>query len=629
MPCAAWILWSAACVFLGWTLSWAGLLGGSGYAVGFALLGAAAGLLLRQGRGVRLPVRWRRFRRPLPGLFALLALLAVAGGLLNHPTNYDALCYRIPRLFHWLSEGGWHWVETFNLRMNIATAGADWLFFPFFLTTGSDRLFFLPSLISFLLLPGLVFSVLQGLGVARRVAWLAMWLIPGAFCFVFQAGGVGNDLIGAVYLLAALHFALKARRTRSAGSAWLSLLAVALCTGVKVTNLPMVLPWAVVFLPCVPLLFSRALASAGAVVAAGVVSFVPTAFLNHLHAGHWGGDPEDSYQVRVRQPVAGVLGNGIQLAAQACETPVQPWAGRLTAFFNEGLPSGVREFVVAGFPRFKPCVGEMPQEENSGLGAAVSLVCVGLLLVFPQALFARVRRLSWRGVFSHPGFQVGGAAWIAFLCYAATLGSESAPRLLAPYYVPVLIPFLLPWTGWGCFGGRRGILLAVLLPLSAVPGLLLSPSRPIVPMGWISAELSRRFPESAFLRRTALVYEVYSHRHDALAPLRKHLKDSDAVVGAVLGIDASDLALWRPWGSRRVVHLLEHDLASPSFRARRIPVVVVLLAPGSGLADDPSLAALKASLVLSGGELVALERFPIKASEGDRSWAVARFPVPP
>ena len=56
-----------------------------------------------------------------------------------------------------------------------------------------------------------MFSVFTRLGVRRRVAWSWMWLVPTGYCFLLQAGSIGNDLFGAPFALAAVDFALRAK----------------------------------------------------------------------------------------------------------------------------------------------------------------------------------------------------------------------------------------------------------------------------------------------------------------------------------------------------------------------------------------------------------------------------------
>ena len=180
----AWIVASAWLCAGGWVLSWLGQLNRGGYAV-FLLAGLGAwyvsggGGLRRAGRfteGVKATKRrvwrWRkRFRRLLPMAFLLLASLAAVGGMLYEPNNGDGLTYRVPRVLHWLAAGRWHWIDTVYTRMNYSSVGFEWLMAPLLLFRGGDRLVFLINMASYLMLPGLAFLALRGLGVGGGVAW--------------------------------------------------------------------------------------------------------------------------------------------------------------------------------------------------------------------------------------------------------------------------------------------------------------------------------------------------------------------------------------------------------------------------------------------------------------------------
>ena len=203
-------------------------------------------------------VRWqkfcRRFRKPFPLAFLVLALLAFLGGALHAPTNYDALAYRVPRVLHWLAADQWHWIHSFFDRINNRSCGIEWVSAPFLALLHTDRLLFLINVFSFLLLPGLVFSLFTRLGVRRRVAWHWMWLAPTGYCFVLQAGSIGNDLFGATFALAAVDFALRANLSRSSRDFFASGLAAAMMTSAKTSSLPLLLPWAIAFLPSLKLI---------------------------------------------------------------------------------------------------------------------------------------------------------------------------------------------------------------------------------------------------------------------------------------------------------------------------------------------------------------------------------------
>ncbi len=71
-----------------------------------------------------------RFRRIFPLAFLVLGGMAILGGFLYAPNNYDALAYRVPRVLHWLAAGQWHWIDTVFLRLNPRGAGIEWLSAP-------------------------------------------------------------------------------------------------------------------------------------------------------------------------------------------------------------------------------------------------------------------------------------------------------------------------------------------------------------------------------------------------------------------------------------------------------------------------------------------------------------------
>ena len=193
----------------------------------------------------------------------MTAGLAAVGGALHAPNNYDALTYRMPRMLHWWAASGWHWIATPNERMNLSGTGFEWIMMPIFIVTHSDRLFFLINIAAYFLLPSLIFLVFVGAGMRRRVAWFWMWLLPAALCYAMQAGSISNDTIAATFFLAAIYFADQARRAHSVHNLWVSILAAGLLTGVKASNLPLLLPVLWAMWPALNLLKTRWVTSAG------------------------------------------------------------------------------------------------------------------------------------------------------------------------------------------------------------------------------------------------------------------------------------------------------------------------------------------------------------------------------
>src|ERR1700677_5064010 len=290
-----WILLSSLLVSSGWILSALRELNRTGYVVVFVLAATAAVIWQRK-------TNWRprkspgelfnkfkhRFRRPAPCLFLVLAILSLVAGALYVPQNNDSNEYRIPRVWHWLAENQWHWIHTFDSRMNVAGCGFEWLAAPLMLFSRTDRLLYLVNLVSLLMLPGLIYSVFTRLAVRSRVAWWWMWLLSSGWCYIFPASSNTNDSFGVIYALPTVDFALRAREKRSLSDWWFSILAVALMTGAKQTTLPLVFPCLFAIALCLPLLFRRRLLVTLCVCAiAALISTGPIFILTHYHTGRW------------------------------------------------------------------------------------------------------------------------------------------------------------------------------------------------------------------------------------------------------------------------------------------------------------------------------------------------------
>ena len=250
------LLWVWSCAYLncaGWTLSALHQLNAGGYAVALAV-GFGALLVWRKKSSAQvLPqIRWQkrvlRFRRPFPLAFLVLSAMAFLGGVLHAPSNYDALAYRLPhRILHWLAADQWHWIHTIFPRVNTRACGIEWVSAPLIALLKTDRPLFLVNTVSFLLLPGLIFSVFTRLGVRRGVAWHWMWLVPTGYGFLLQAGSISNDLFGAVFVLAAMDFALRTKNSQSPCDFFTAIVAAGMMTACKLSNLTLLLPWVLVF----------------------------------------------------------------------------------------------------------------------------------------------------------------------------------------------------------------------------------------------------------------------------------------------------------------------------------------------------------------------------------------------
>ena len=426
--------------------------------------------------------------------------------------------------------------------MDFSATGFECLMLPGLSVFHTLRLAFLINVISYLLLPGLVFSVFTALGVKRSIAATWMWILPCASCFVMEAGSIGNDLIATVYILAALLFAWRAIQSGKPFDVILSVFSAALMTGTKASNLPLLLPVSICLLVVFykhPRLIVTATLAGGV---ASVISFAPLAIANLRHTGDWAGAPDSL--LKIKSPVIGLAGNSLLLASASIAPAVFPPADKVNQWFNDKLSHPPLSQIKDGFVDFRFTHPQLASEENSGLGLGVgAAVMLGLA--------GAIKHLRTKQLFTLGGAVCAGF-WIALLVYMVKLGNCGAPRLIAPYYIgliglPLLLiqsgkTFTLPWWRWCSF----------LLLAPIVPALLLNPARPLLPMTGIIGKLKANGINNGILNRMEIVYNVYANRSDAQRLVRELLPPDTASIGFAGTSDESEYSFWLPWGTRIV-----------------------------------------------------------------------------
>ncbi|MGO8837762.1 MAG: hypothetical protein ACLQAH_14450 [Limisphaerales bacterium] len=577
------LFWVWFCAYLncaGWMLSALHQLNAGGYAAVLLVGLAALFLWWKNSFGPLLPpVHWgklrRRFRRPFPLAFLILAAMAFGGSALHAPTNYDGLTYRVPRILHWLADDRWHWIHTMFPRVNARACGIEWVSTPMITLLKTDRLLFLINIVSFLLLPGLMFSVFTRLGVRRRVAWPWMWLVPTGYCFLLQAGSIGNDLFGAPFALAAIDFALRAKVSRAPCDFFASVLAAALMTSAKTSDLPLLLPWAVAVLPSLYSVLRRPLATAAVCVIATFASFLPTAVLNAHFCGDWTGWNAESQGVK-NAPMLRMVSYPALLTVQNLTPPIFPLAGAwnqevlrlIPAALNSRLHAAVVEPQAAEFR-----AEEMQMEESAGLGFGVTL----LLLISVLVATRRSGTLFSSGQSKSPeaGWQtaIRVAPWISLMALLSQTEVSPIGRIVAPYY-PLLVPLLLTGYGHGRLVARRWWRVSAGAVFLMAAGLLIvSPARPLFPVGIFLKKVHATAAQHPVLARVEAVYSVYRNRSDAFAPVREVLPPDVKVLGLIT-YDDPETSLWRPFGSRRIEHVCPQDTPA-ELKQRGVEYVLV------------------------------------------------------
>jgi hypothetical protein len=478
-------------------------------------------------------------------MWLFVTLLVFLSGTLYHPINYDFLTYRFPRLLHWCWEQKWHWIHSADRRMNYSAPGQEWMLAPGFVLLKTDRFFFLVNFISYLFLPGLVFSVFRRMGVSARISWWWMWLVPTAYCYLLQAAGAGNDAFATTYLLAALHYALKIDVSFPTRNLALSCIAIALVTGTKLSDAPLALPWLATLslnLPHYLKLFRPGIFGLIVVISAGC-SFLPIAVLNTVYTGSYTGDPGNQSRMRMSNPVSGIVGNSICIVIDNLAPPLWP----KSIDWGKALPTSLTDRLKHDFPRIDFTTGEMQIEENSGMGAGL---VVALALMIGWRLRRGKSRLTRSTAYR---LLIISTTLIALIFYMATLGSESVSRLIAPYYVMLILSVLLLISIDGAVIRQRlcQVTAGAILLLATVL-VVLNPSRPLFSPASTVRVLTAMKVAPSLLARLNGVYTTYSIRWDSLKDLRAALPPDVTKVG-FCGTDNSEVSLWLPYGSRNVI----------------------------------------------------------------------------
>jgi hypothetical protein len=154
------------------------------------------------------------------------------------------------------------------------------------------------------------------------------------------------------------------------------------------------------------------------------------------------------------------------------------------------------------------------------------------------------------------------------------LSYGGAVRYLASYYPLLSMGLLLSpaqgevvrrkwWRSWALFScGLAGLVLVI------------SPARPLWPAGWFFRHYGPRLKSSPLAVRAMDAYEVKGKRAAVFAPVLAALPGDAAVLGYSAD-DFPETSLWKPFGSRRVLHVKVTDSAE-EVRQRGIKYLLVV-----------------------------------------------------
>ena len=424
------------------------------------------------------------------------------------------------------------------------------------------RLLFLPNAISFLLLPGAVFSLFTRLGVSPRVAWWWMWLVPAGWIFSLQAGSAANDAFAAVYAMLMVDFALRARVSGRVTEWWWALLAMALLTNTKQSNMPLGLLWLMAALPGTAAALRRPLATLAVATLGVLVSMIPVLVENLARTGHWMGWPPEEQTWVPQHPLVALVANAALVSVHNLLPPMFPASGPWNALAAE-LVARLDPYL-RGFEFF----GQVPKvvdEAWAGLGPCLVLLAAAAL---PG---------GWR----RRGPAKGGRlpTWLKWsmaalmLLFLAKMGCRQPARYLAAYY-PFLLVLALGSDAAGQIIRRRWWQLAALASIAcAVLLTAVSRQRPVVLTPGVAGWLAAHSPVGgSFWAGWQAKPEGNAALGDQLAPFLPSLGEARVIGYASSAV--GEPRLWQPYGSRRVVHVLDSD-SPDSLRAQGIKWLVV------------------------------------------------------
>jgi hypothetical protein len=121
------------------------------------------------------------------------------------------------------------------------------------------------------------------------------------------------------------------------------------------------------------------------------------------------------------------------------------------------------------------------------------------------------------------------------------------------------------------------------------------------------------------VQRAWVVYSVYRGRSDAFAPARAILPPNLKTLGFV-SFDDPETSLWRPFGSRRILHVRTGE-TSADLRRRGIEYVLV----GENFLTNHRGATMEEWLRAVDGEDVAQISLHLRAGQAPQIWHLVRM----
>jgi hypothetical protein len=349
------------------------------------------------------------------------------------------------------------------------------------------------------------------------------------------------------------------------------------------------------------------------------VSLLPTSLLNLKHCGDWKGLAVEPVQMATGEPLLHLGVNGAMVTLQNFSPTFFPVAGAWKRWLAGVMPGEWVDklrmhFEGGGIPFSLP---EIQMEEGAGLGFGVSLLLAAILL-------GRHRlRPPHRTGCSHPlatpaNFVIIGA-WLVVLYFFTQSGLGCPARYLAPLYLLLVAPVLRlhragelirkTWWRWLAY---LGFILAALL-------VMVTPPRPLWPAQTLLRAIHADTATSPTLKRIWTVYSVYGARSDGFSPIKEILPPDLKTLG-LLTFDDPETSLWKPFGSRRIIHVTRAD-TTQSLRDKGVELVLV----SEYILADHQKTTMDEWIKRFDAELVSSLDLTLRATRGPTLWHLVRL----